>query len=180
VAGSVTVLPALLSLLGDRVEFGRVPFLGRISRPASGSRFWKFVLDRVLARPGLSATVAAGALLALAAPALTIHTARLTVPQMLPASTPIVQRYDHIMTAFPGGPVPAMVVVQAPDIKSAAAQRQIAALTSCPGGSPGSPHGPFCHHPHSRTGRYPVSGARSKPLRPDGGHAPRGRFASRP
>lgn len=130
VAGSVTVLPALLSLLGDRVEFGRVPFLGRISRPADGSRLWKSVLDRVLARPVLSATLAGGALLALAAPALTIHTAMLTVPQMLPASTPIVQRYDHVMAAFPGGPAPALVVVRAPDIRSAAATRQIAALTS--------------------------------------------------
>lgn len=130
VVGSVTVLPALLSVLGDRVELGRVPFLNRVSRPAGGSRVWKAVLDRVLARPGLSAAVAAGALLALAAPTLSIHTAELTVPQMLPASTPIVQRYDHIMAAFPGGPVPAVVVVQAPDIKSAAAGRQIAALTS--------------------------------------------------
>ncbi len=139
VVGSVTVLPALLSLLGDRVEFGRVPFLNRVSRPADGSRFWKFVLDRVLARPGLSVTVAAGALLALAAPALSIHTARLTVPQMLPASTPIVQRYDHIMAAFPGQPIPAVVVVRAPDIKSAAAQRQIAALTSYRSAALGQP-----------------------------------------
>jgi len=139
VAGSVTVLPALLSLLGDRVELGRVPFLGRISRPADGSRFWKFVLDRVLARPGLSATVASGALLALAAPTLTIHTAMLSVPQMLPASTPIVQRYDHITAAFPGGPAPALVVVQAPDIRSAAAQQQIAALTSYRSSALGQP-----------------------------------------
>jgi len=139
VAGSVTVLPALLSLLGDRVELGRVPFLGRISRPADGSRFWKFVLDRVLARPGLSATVASGALLALAAPTLTIHTAMLSVPQMLPASTPIVQRYDHITAAFPGGPAPALVVVQAPDIRSVAAQQQIAALTSYRSSALGQP-----------------------------------------
>ena len=39
VVGSVTVLPALLSLLGDKVEFGRVPFLGRTGRQpaAAGS-----------------------------------------------------------------------------------------------------------------------------------------------
>ena len=130
VIGSVTVLPALLSLLGDRVELGHVPFLGRVSRPADGSRFWKWVLDRVLARPGLSAALAGGALLALAAPALSMHTEFLNVQQMLPSSTPIVQRYDHIMAAFPGGPAPAMVVVKAPDIGSATARRQIAALTS--------------------------------------------------
>ena len=38
--GSVTVLPALMSLLGDRVEWGRVPFLGRVRRPSDGSRVW--------------------------------------------------------------------------------------------------------------------------------------------
>ena len=139
VVGSVTVLPALLSLLGDRVEFGRIPFLDRVGRPADGSRAWKVVLDRVLARPGVSAALAGGALLALAAPALTIHTARLTIPQMLPATTPIVQHYDDIMAAFPGGPVPAMVVIQAPDINSAAAKRQIAALTSYQSDAIGQP-----------------------------------------
>jgi RND superfamily putative drug exporter len=55
--GSVTVLPALLSLLGDRVEWGRVPFLSRVRRPSDGSRLWRMVLDRVLARPGLSAAL---------------------------------------------------------------------------------------------------------------------------
>ena len=129
VVGSVTVLPALLSLLGDKVMFGRVPFLARLSHPAEGSRVWTVVLDRVLARPGLSATVAGGLLLALAAPALGMHTENLSVQQMLPSSTPIVQHYDHIMAAFPGGPAPAVVVVRAPDIQSAVAQRQIAALT---------------------------------------------------
>ena len=130
VAGSVTVLPALLSLLGDKVEFGRVPFLGRTRRSADGSRLWKVVLDKVLARPGLSAALAGGLLLALAAPALSMHTEQLNVQQTLPASTPIVQDYNHIMAAFPGGPAPAVVVVRAPDIRSPMARRQIAALAS--------------------------------------------------
>ena len=129
VAGSVTVLPAMMSLLGDRVELGRVPFLGQVRRPAAGSRFWKAVLDRVLARPAAAAAVAAGFLLALAAPALTMHTEHLSWRQALPASAPVVQSYNHIMAAFPGGPAPAYVVVKAPDIRSAAARQQIAALT---------------------------------------------------
>ena len=51
------------------------------------------------------------------------------MPQQLPASTPLVQTYEHIMAAFPGGPAPALVVVKAPDIQSAAARQGIAALT---------------------------------------------------
>jgi RND superfamily putative drug exporter len=139
VVGSVTVLPALLSLLGDKVELGRVPFLGRAGRQAGGGRFWTAVLDRVLSRPGRSAVLATGLLLALAAPALSMHTEFLSVQQMLPSSTPIIQRYDHIMAAFPGGPTPAVVVVKAPDIRSAVAQRQIAALTSYRSSALGQP-----------------------------------------
>jgi len=132
VVGSVTVLPALLSLLGDKVELGRIPFLGRIGRKAGGGRFWTTVLDRVLSHPAWSAVLAAGLLLGLAAPALSMRTEFLSVQQMLPSSSPIVQRYDHIMAAFPGGPTPAMVVVKAPDISSAVAKHQIAALASYP------------------------------------------------
>ena len=139
VVGSVTVLPALLSLLGDKVELGRVPFLGRAGRQAGGGRFWTAVLDGVLSRPGRSAVLATGLLLALAAPALSMHTEFLSVQQMLPSSTPIIQRYDHIMAAFPGGPTPAVVVVKAPDIRSAVAKRQIAALTSYRSSALGQP-----------------------------------------
>ena len=139
VIASLTLLPALLALLGDRVDRGRLPFAGRARRTAGQGRVWTAVLDRVLSRPGRSAVLATGLLLALAAPALSMHTEFLSVQQMLPSSTPIIQRYDHIMAAFPGGPTPAVVVVKAPDIRSAVAQRQIAALTSYRSSALGQP-----------------------------------------
>ena len=49
---SLTLLPALLCWLGDRIEKGRIPFLGRRRRPAGESRFWSAVIDRVMRRPG--------------------------------------------------------------------------------------------------------------------------------
>ena len=53
VLGSLTVLPAMLSKLGDRVNKGRVPFLTRPEeRAARESRVWSAILDRVLRRPG--------------------------------------------------------------------------------------------------------------------------------
>jgi uncharacterized membrane protein YdfJ with MMPL/SSD domain len=128
VAGSVTVLPALLSLLGDKVELGRIPVLAR--RPSDGGgRAWSALLGRVLARPWLSVVLAGGFLVALAAPAVTMHTEFLTVRQMLPSSSPIVATYEHMNAAFPGGPTPALVVIKAPGIGGAAAQQQISALT---------------------------------------------------
>lgn len=116
--GSVTVLPALLSLLGERVEKGRLPFLRRRARAdgPSESRFWTAVLRGVLARPLVSVLVAVGALLAVAAPALGMKTSQLTLDQEFGGSLPIVQTYDRVNEAFPGGSEPAEVVVKAKDI----------------------------------------------------------------
>lgn len=117
--GSVTVLPALLSLLGERVEKGRLPFVGRRRRERGtdgGSRFWSAVLRGVLARPLLSVVVAGGTLLAIAAPALGMKTQQLTLDQEFGDSLPMVQTYNRVNDAFPGGSEPAQVVVRARDI----------------------------------------------------------------
>ncbi|WP_460106230.1 MMPL family transporter [Streptomyces sp. YKOK-J1] len=126
--GSVTVLPALLSLLGERVEKGRIPFLGRRRRRGGGSesRFWTAVLRGVLARPLVSVVVAAGALLAVAAPALGMKTQQLTLDQEFGDSLPIVQTYDRLNEAFPGGSEPAQVVVGAKDIGAPEVRRALA------------------------------------------------------
>ncbi|MBJ6640949.1 MMPL family transporter [Streptomyces sp. DHE7-1] len=126
--GSVTVLPALLSLLGERIEKGRIPFLGRRRRRGGGSesRFWTAVLRGVLARPLVSVVVAAGALLAVAAPALGMKTQQLTLDQEFGDSLPIVQTYDRLNEAFPGGSEPAQVVVGAKDIGAPEVRRALA------------------------------------------------------
>src|SRR5665213_1496023 len=62
VLGSVTVLPALMSLLGDRIEKGRVPFVHKLRRTKGESRAWGAVLRLVLRRPARSALIAGGAL----------------------------------------------------------------------------------------------------------------------
>jgi uncharacterized membrane protein YdfJ with MMPL/SSD domain len=117
--GSVTVLPALLSLLGERVEKGRIPFLRRRQNSDGGSRFWSAVLKGVLAKPLVSVLVAAGALLAIAAPAVGMKTQNLTLDQEFGDSLPIVQTYNRVNDAFPGGSEPATVVVKADDINAA-------------------------------------------------------------
>jgi RND superfamily putative drug exporter len=123
--GSLSILPALLSKLGDRVNKGRIPLIAR--RSGQESRLWGFVLDRVLARPWLSAIVAGGALLALAVPTLSLHT-QLPSFTDLPRSIPIVRTYEAIQKDFPGSEVPANVVVSAPSVRTPAVQGGIAAL----------------------------------------------------
>lgn len=128
VLGSVTVLPALLSVLGDRVDLGRVPGLARMRRPGEGGKVWGAVLDRVLVRPGLSVIASVAFLVLLAIPAITIHTEKLSLDKLLPADTSIMQTYRHITQAFPGGPAPANVVVQAPDVRSTQLTAAVAAF----------------------------------------------------
>jgi RND superfamily putative drug exporter len=117
VAGSLTVLPALLSWLGDRVEKGKVPFVHRLSRRGGDSRVWGAILDRVLRRPLVSAVASAGVLVLLALPALGMHTAFPGISS-LPREIPIMQTYDRIQAAFPGGPLPAVVAVETDDVTS--------------------------------------------------------------
>ncbi|MER7897081.1 MMPL family transporter [Streptomyces sp. NPDC096046] len=135
--GSVTVLPALLSLLGERVEKGRIPFLRRRKRgrDSQDSRFWTAVLRRVLAKPVIAVVVAAGTLLAITAPALGMKTQQFTLDQEFGDSLPIVQTYDRLNDAFPGGSEPAEVIVKAddinaPEVKSALADFRERAISS--------------------------------------------------
>ena len=73
VLGSLTVLPAVLSKLGDKVNRGRVPFVGRL-RSRGGVGIWSRIVDKVLRRPLLSAILAAGVLVALTVPVLGMQT----------------------------------------------------------------------------------------------------------
>lgn len=151
VVGSVTVLPALLSLLGDRVDLGRVPGLGRMRRPTGGSRVWGAILGRVLRRPRLSALVATAFLLVLATPAAGIHTEKLGLDKLLPADTSIMQSYHRITEAFPGGPSPADVVVKADDLDSPAMTAALADFRT-QALDTGLVHPPILATPHPEAG----------------------------
>ena len=70
-AVALTLLPALLGLLHDRVDAVRLPIVGRrsVERANPEGRFWGAIIDRVLRRPTLSLALATVALIALALPA---------------------------------------------------------------------------------------------------------------
>ncbi|MFI6645013.1 MMPL family transporter [Streptomyces sp. NPDC050504] len=159
--GSVTVLPALLSLLGERVEKGRVPFLNRLKKARNGSgnssgngsgngesRLWGAVLRSVLRRPKAYLAVAAGALVAIALPAAGMNTQELTLDQEFGDSLPIVRTYERLNEAFPGGADPAEVVVKADDIRSPEVTGAIADFKARAIGS-GASRGPVDVHVHA-------------------------------
>jgi putative drug exporter of the RND superfamily len=130
ILGSLTVLPALLSKLGDGVDRGRIPYLGRRlerRRSEGESRVWAAVVRPALAHPLLVSVATTGVLLAIALPALRLETA---VPGAndLPHNLAVMKTYDRIQDAFPGGPQPAQVVVSARNVDTPAVRSAIAAL----------------------------------------------------
>jgi RND superfamily putative drug exporter len=126
VLGSLTVLPALLSWLGRGADKGKIPFLGRRRTAARPSRAWGALARCVVRHPAVWGTVAAVALLALAAPALGM---RLGSPAIdLPANSPVLQTMDRVAAAFPQTPSPAQVVVTGRDLTGPGMRDAIGAL----------------------------------------------------
>ncbi len=129
VLGSLTALPAMLSLLGGWVDRGKITFLGRRRTAARPSKLWSALVRRVVARPALWGGLAAAAMIALTVPALGL---RLGDPGLhdLPASMTAVRNLQAIQTAFPGGVEPAAVVVTGHDLAGSRTRRAVADLAS--------------------------------------------------
>jgi uncharacterized membrane protein YdfJ with MMPL/SSD domain len=110
--GSLSVLPALLHKLGDRVDWGKVPY---VYRRRGRDRFWTAVVRAVLRRPVVSVVLSTGLLVALALPALQLHT-KLPSYTDFPKDLPIVKAYKDVQAAFPGSQTPIELVVKGGDV----------------------------------------------------------------
>jgi RND superfamily putative drug exporter len=112
VAAALTLLPAILSLMGDRVNSWRVPYLGRNLGRADTSegRFWSRIVNAVLRRPALSLAISVGAMLLLAAPIFGLHIGANGV-STLPSDLPSKQGQVLLERSFPvESPVPVEIV----------------------------------------------------------------------
>jgi RND superfamily putative drug exporter len=107
VLASMTLLPALLGLCGDRIERLRV---GRDRRPTLGhSRPWRRFGERLARRPGVFAVVSVVLLLIVAAP-VTKLTLGITDQSSAPKSTTVREAYDLLSDGFgPGSNGPLLV-----------------------------------------------------------------------
>ncbi len=135
---SLTILPAILSLLGDRVERGRIPFLGRYleRRRASGRSVWGTIAAAVMRRPVVSVLASAGLLVALAIPALGLNTV-VSGPDDLPRDIPVVRTYDRLVASFPQEGAESVVVIEAGDVAAPPVQAAIAKLGRLAGADQG-------------------------------------------
>ncbi len=103
VAAALTLLPALLGLLGDKVNALRIPIVGRGSYQASNpeGRFWGRIIRRVLRRPGLSLALSTGLLVALALPVFRMDIGTSGV-SALPDRFASKQGFEALARDFPG------------------------------------------------------------------------------
>jgi RND superfamily putative drug exporter len=141
VAGSVTVLPAVLELLGPRIDRGRIP-MPHLRHRDREARFWPAVVDRVLRRPVVSLVVGAGLLLALAAPALGLHISKPNSDSLKPEPA----LTARMQADFPGTSEPALLVVVAPHDRRAPVASALRRLEST-AAARGIAHPPFTVQP---------------------------------
>ena len=153
--GSLTVLPALLGKLDERIDRGvaavaaagalrvlrlakvqprwlvrlreRRTLLQRAKGEGAESRVWGAVLRPALRFPLVAVIVSTAVLVVLALPLLSIHTKLLSFTD-LPGDIPIVQTFKKTQAAFPGAQTPAQVVIKADDVTSPSADWAIGQL----------------------------------------------------
>ena len=119
---AVTLLPALISLLGDRVVRR-----SRLLRGRGGGTFWQGWTDGVMKRPVLAASVVTAVLLALAAPVLGLGTTTGALDQFGGDHEIRAGVAAAAKVAGPGASAPVEVVVAGPGAAQAGARVRAAA-----------------------------------------------------
>jgi uncharacterized membrane protein YdfJ with MMPL/SSD domain len=128
VVAALTLLPAVLALLGDRVNALRIPFFGRaVEQAGREGRFWGAIVDRVMRRPVVSLVLAAGLLLALAAPVLALDTGT-SGAATLPDRFESKQGYLLLREEFPKESTEPVEIAVAGDVRGPAAGGALARL----------------------------------------------------
>ena len=127
VAAALTLMPAVLGLLGDRVDALRIPVVGRSARRPE-SRFWARVVRGVTARPLPGLVRSPLALLGLAVPVLSMRSGEAGV-ETLPDRLAAKQGYLALNAAFPGETTEPVEIVVPGDAGSAGVRAGIERLT---------------------------------------------------
>ena len=120
VVGALTLLPAVLGLLGDRVNKGRIPGLSGTGYHEGGGRFWHRVTRTVTARPVISMLIAGGVLVAAASPYLGLNTGQNFV-EALPEDSPGRHAFAVLSDDFGTGVVTTEIVVEGDGTEAAIA-----------------------------------------------------------
>jgi uncharacterized membrane protein YdfJ with MMPL/SSD domain len=131
VVASATLLPALLGLLGDRVNALRIPVVGRHSVEAANpeGRFWGAIVRSVLRRPVLSLSLSVALLLAAASPIFGLHIGT-SGPTLLPERFEARQGFAALHRYFPAATADPVEIVVATGANESAVEQALAGLRS--------------------------------------------------
>ena len=129
VLAALTLLPAVLGLLGDRVNWLTLPFIGRRGEAESTGGVWGWITKVVTAQPVISVVLTAGLLIAAAVPLLNINLGNVGISS-LPEDSDQRHAFDVLNEEFSDGVLTADIVIDAPDVNAPAVQSGIAELTA--------------------------------------------------
>ena len=129
VVAALTLLPALLGLLGDRINALRIPFFGRAAgrQSATESRWWGAVVRAVMRRPAISLAFGTAVLLAAASPVLALETGSAGIAT-LPDKLPSKQGFVLLNQEFPRQTVDPVQIVVSGDAEAPAVREGIERL----------------------------------------------------
>jgi RND superfamily putative drug exporter len=129
VLAALTLLPAVLGLLGDRVNWLTLPFIGRRAEAETTGGLWGLITNAVTARPVISVAVTAALLVAAAVPILNLNLGELGI-SILPEDSNQRHAFSVLNEEFLDGVLTGDIVIDAPDVNSPAVQSGIADLTT--------------------------------------------------
>ncbi|MCH8229940.1 MAG: MMPL family transporter [Chloroflexi bacterium] len=131
VFAATTLLPAIISVLGHRIYWLRIPFVGRKivvgEEDSNRGGVWDKMTSAVTARPIISVVVTGGALLAVTVAAFTMNLGSSGLAS-LPEDNSTRHAFEVINTEFNDGLITADIVIDAPDVTTPAVQAGIESL----------------------------------------------------
>jgi RND superfamily putative drug exporter len=129
VLAALTLLPAILGLLGDRVNWLTLPFIGGRRASESSGGFWDWMTRVVTARPVISVVLTAGALIALTLPLFNLNLGSIGI-SILPPEANERHAFDVINEEFSAGILSADIAIDAPDVSDPAIESAVDNLTA--------------------------------------------------
>ena len=112
VVAALTLLPAVLSLMGDRVEAWSLPFLS--GSGGGGGRFWDRITALVMARPVISLLLAGGLLVLAASPVINLNQGSSGISSF-PDAAKTKRGFEILQAEFSAGlAAPAEIVIDGP------------------------------------------------------------------
>lgn len=136
IIASLTLLPALLGILGDSINRLRLPFIGR-DRGTNDGGILSAIADRVMAKPAIFATVAALGLVVLALPAFSLNLGFNSGSHAVPMEAESRRAVELLEDHFTAGLMaPAIVVVDAVDVTGDEVQDAVSKMVDSVGADP--------------------------------------------